>query len=206
MLHRRNGVVYFQLQIDIAREDGLCEETYYEYFKLGSDKTTKEIGQLALNLLDRFHTMGDLSVNDFYKQTGQSIDDYKLNQGKDYLKFMDAKDIKEVEEKYDECILEYTLADNKYSFKLSWTYRRGSRKLYECSDSTGIRQVLIFDKPLEFTGDIDAEKLGKMILESFDRSAKMADIMSDKMAEKMTHKMSGKYYTDNETRWQTHSR
>lgn len=191
MLHRRNGVVYYQLQIDIAREDGLCEDTYYEFFKLGSDKTTEEIGQLALDLLEKFHSVGDLSVSDFYKQTGQTISDYRMNQRKDYLRFMDAKDIREVEEKYDECIIEYTLADNKYSFKLSWTYKKGSRKLYDNSDSTGIKEILAFNKPLEFTDDISAEQLGKMVLEAFDRSAKMAD------------KMSGQYYPVKELRWRT---
>ena len=172
VIRRRNNVVYFQTQIDIARADGYCRRVYIEKYK--TDDNVKEIGMLAGKLLKRFEDIGDLSIAEFEDLVGMDIEQYEksISEGEDYLKFHDAKDQKDFERNYDWCSLDYEIAEKKYSFTL-WWYKKGS--LGNCSHSTGEPGILTFDTPLEFTDYSDPEKLGEMIIEGLDRSRKITD-------------------------------
>ena len=42
-IRKRNEHIYFQLQIEIARDDGLCAGIYREYKKIRPDRSLEEI-------------------------------------------------------------------------------------------------------------------------------------------------------------------
>lgn len=179
-LRKRNGIIYFQLQIDVAREDGLCAGTYCEFSKIESTKTLYEIGKLALSLLMRFHQFSDLSLEEFYQLTGVKMAEYEKKEAEDRLSFMGASNSDELERKSERCSISYDLTTGAYNFGLSWFYKKGSRYYIDFSDSTGEKGILTFDEPLEFDDNVSPERLGEMILEAFDRSKKMAEITSSK--------------------------
>lgn len=168
-IRRRNNIVYFQLQIDVARADGYRHETYCEKYK--TDKyNNKEVGMLAAQLLKRFEDLTDLSVAEYEELVAMEIEQYKS----DYLKFHDAKNWKELDLKYDECHLEYKIARKKYIFHL-WWHKKGSAFTEVCDSSQGEKGILTFDTPLEFTDYSDPEKLGEMIIEALNRSRQITD-------------------------------
>ncbi|MCM1478299.1 MAG: hypothetical protein NC085_01285 [Muribaculaceae bacterium] len=174
VVRRRNNVVYFQTQIDVARADGYRRKTYIEKYK--TDDNIKEVGMLAGKLLKRFEELGDLSIAEFEELVGMNIEEYEsIPKGETYLKFYDAKDYKDLDRNYDHCNFDYNIAEKKYSFTLWWSYKDGSRYYLDNSDSLGEPKVLTFDEPLEFTEFPEPEKLGEMIFEAFDRSRKIAD-------------------------------
>ncbi len=179
-LRKRNGIIYFQLQIDVAREDGLCAGTYCEFSKIESTKTLYEIGKLALSLLMRFHQFSDLSLEEFYQLTGVKMAEYEKKEAEDRLSFMGASNSDELERKSERCSISYDLTTGAYNFGLSWFYKKGSRYYIDFSDSIGENGVLTFDEPLKFDDNVSPERLGEMILEAFDRSKKMAEITSSK--------------------------
>ena len=180
IIRRRNSMFYYQLQIDIAGNDGLCEDVYHEFYKFDSKLSVQKIGIYTLNLIKRFHLLGDLSVEEFSKLTGQSISEYKQNKGKGFLEFMDARNSKEVDEKYTMCMISYDVINDEYTFNLSWTYKNGSHSYYASSHSIGKEDIMTFEEPLNFGNDITAECLGRMILEAFDRSQMMSEKVSGK--------------------------
>ena len=49
VIRRRNNMFYYQLQIDIAGNDGLCEDMYHEFYKFDSKLSIREIGVYTLN-------------------------------------------------------------------------------------------------------------------------------------------------------------
>ena len=180
VIRRRNNMFYYQLQIDIAGNDGLCEDMYHEFYKFDSKLSIREIGVYTLNLIKRFHLLGDLSVEEFNELTGQTISDYKQNKGKGFLEFMDARNSKEVEEKYTMCTISYDVINDEYTFNLSWISKNGPHNYYASSLSTGKEGLMTFEEPLKFGNDITAEPLGRMILEAFDRSQMMSEKLSGK--------------------------
>lgn len=176
-IRRRNNVIYFQTQIEVARADGLRRMTYSEE-KYKTDEHIKEVGMLADKLLKRFEDTGDLSIAEFEELVGMDIEQYEsIPKDRDtYLKFYDAKDNKDLDRYYDFCSLDYNIAEKKYSFRFWWCKRHGGGYYYECSeDSLGEPKVLTFDTPLEFTDHSDPEKLGEMIIEALDRSRKIGE-------------------------------
>ena len=182
VIYQRNGIFYYQLQINIVSEDGIYEDTYHEFYKFTSGSSAEEIGTNTKEVMKRFQLLGDLSVEEFQSLTGQILSDYRQNKGKGYLEFMNAKSPKEIKEKYNQCIIAYDVKNEEYMFRLSWTYKEGSKILYDCSESTGEEDVLIFEKPLNFKSDVEVKHLGEMVMEAFDRGQRMAE------------KMSGNYY------------
>ena len=180
VIRRRNNMFYYQLQIDIAGNDGLCEDMYHEFYKFDSKLSIREIGVYTLNLIKRFHLLGDLSVEEFNELTGQTISDYKQNKGKGFLEFMDARNGKEVEEKYTMCTICYDVINDEYTFNLSWISKNGPRNYYASSLSTGKEGIMTFEEPLKFGNDITEERLGRMVLEAFDRSQMMSEKISGK--------------------------
>lgn len=177
-IRRRNNVVYFQTQIDVARADGYRRMIYSEKYK-ADEHNIKEVGMLAVKLLERFEDIGDLSIAEFENLIGMDIEQYEsIPKGDAYLKFFDAKDYKDLDRNYDNCSLEYNIARKKYSFHLWWNYKNGNRYFSDSSDSLGEPSVLTFDTPLEFTDYSDPEKLGAMIIEALDRSRKIGEKVS----------------------------
>ncbi len=168
------------MQVDIAREDGLSDDYYLEFYKLASKNDQKKIGEYTLNLLKRYHEIGDISVNEFQEITGQSLHDYRQTEGQDYLEFMDAENSEDISLNYDQCLIHYDLKNNVYKFTLFIEYKKGAKILSENSESTGKPNVLTFETPLIFKDSITSEALGTMILEAFDRSHKMSLKLSGK--------------------------
>lgn len=174
-IRRRNNVVYFQTQIEVARADGYRRMIYSEEKYKTDEHNIKEVGTLAGKLLKRFEDIGDLSIAEFEELVGMDIEQYKSIRGVEaQLKFYDAKDDKDLYRNYDFCSLDYDIAEKKYSFRL-WWHKKGNPYPI-CSDSSqGEKGVLTFDTPLEFTDYSDPEKLGEMIIEALDRSKKITD-------------------------------
>ena len=174
----RKGIIYFQLQIEIAREDGFCAGTYCEYEKLKVNSSAEEIGNVVKKMLSRFQTIGDLTLYEFQNMTSIDIDVYKNQENDERKKFLEVKTDKELNDSFLECGIQYNIKTNSYFFQLFWIYKEGRKKWNDSSDSKGKEGILTFDEPLEFDDNISSERLGKMLLEAFDRSIKMAEKMS----------------------------
>ena len=180
-IRKRYGMLYFQTQIEIAQNDGLRAGIYCEYAKVESEKNEFEIGSVALNLINRFNMLSDMTDDEFYKFKCVSIEEYKKNEDMERLNFMEATDYEDLELNYEECSVKYTISSGKYEFYISW-FDSNKKRVKNFSKSTGEEGNLIFDKPLEFDENITASQLGAMISEAFDRGIKMTD------------KSSGNYY------------
>ena len=175
---RRNNVIYFQMNINIAKADGYNYMFYYEYDKT-DEHNIKEVGMLASKFLKRFEDLGDLSIAEFEELVGMEIEQYKASYDKDYYwKFIDAKDHKDLYKYYDCCSLDYDIYRKKYSFHIWWNIRNGGEYFSDRSDSLGEPKILTFDTPLELTDYSDPEALGKMIIEALDRSRKIGEKVS----------------------------
>ena len=178
-IRKRNEHIYFQLQIEIARDDGLCAGIYCEYKKIRTDRSLEEIGKIVKDMLIRFHELSDLSADEFKALTGfNDIESYDKDRKLSRIRFMDAKNDEDLLYNYEECSIRYILAEKKYNLGLHWVYQEGRKKWLDSSDSTGKQGILTFDEPLEFNDEVAPERLGEMIMEAFDRSSKMARIMT----------------------------
>ena len=151
-IRRRNNVIYFETQIEVARADGLRRKTYCEEKYKADEHNVKEVGMLADKLLKRFEDTGDLSIAEFEELVGMDIEQYEsIPKWEASLKFYDAKDNKELDRYYDFCSLDYNIYRKKYSFRFWWCKRHRGGYYYDCSeDSFGEPNVLTFDTPLEF--------------------------------------------------------
>lgn len=179
VMRRRNGTIYYKLQIDIARNDGLCAGIYTEFQKIQNDSSLAEIGRVAKEMLLRFHELGDFSIEEFKSFTGvDDLDAYEKEQGISLIKFVNANDEDDLLRNYEECYIDYILSERKYCFGLGWVYKEGKRFFNSSSLSTGKKGILTFDNALEFYDDVLPEQLGEMIMEAFERSNKMAAAMS----------------------------
>lgn len=173
-IRRRNNVIYFQTQIDVARADGYCRMTYCEQYKT-DEHNIKEVGTLAGKLLKKFEDIGDLSIAELEDLVGMDIEQYEsIPKEEARLKFFDAKDYKYLYRYYDFCSLDYNIEEKKYTFDL-WWHKKGNAYPISCDSSQGEKGVLTFDTPLEFTDYSDPEVLGEMIIEALDRSKKITD-------------------------------
>lgn len=175
-IYRRNNVIYFQTQIEVARADGLRRKTYTEEKCKIDEHNIKEVGTLADKLLKSFEDIGDLSIAEFKELVGMDIEQYEsIPKDRDaFLKFYDAKDTKDLDRYYDSCSLYYNIFRKKYSFNI-WWHKKGCQYPISCDSSQGEKGILTFDTPLEFTDHSDPEKLGKIIIEALDRSRKISD-------------------------------
>lgn len=104
-IYRRNNVIYFQTQIEVARADGLRRKTYTEEKCKIDEHNIKEVGTLADKLLKSFEDIGDLSIAEFKELVGMDIEQYEsIPKDRDaFLKFYDAKDTKDLDRYYDSC-------------------------------------------------------------------------------------------------------
>ena len=192
-IYRRNNVIYFQTQIEVARADGLRRKTYTEEKCKIDEHNIKEVGILADKLLKSFEDIGDLSITEFKELVGMDIEQYEsIPKDRDaFLKFYDAKDTKDLDRYYDSCSLYYNIFRKKYSFNI-WWHKKGCQYPISCDSSQGEKGILTFDTPLEFTDHSDPEKLGKMIIEALDRSRKISDkVAGNPYSEKTIELLSG---------------
>lgn len=179
-IRQRNGTMYFQLQIEVAGENKLRAGYYYEYFKIETSKSKNETGELALNLIKRFHTLCDMTLKEFTEITGTDMHDYEIKTSKERYKFMEAKDGKDLDRNYEECTIVYNLLTETYDVMLSWIYKKKRYYYRDCAESIGNKDILIFDNSLEFDDSVSSKRLGQIIAEGFDRSRKM-QLQSEKM-------------------------
>ena len=192
-IYRRNNVIYFQTQIEVARADGLRRKTYTEEKCKIDEHNIKEVGTLADKLLKSFEDIGDLSIAEFKELVGMDIEQYEsIPKDRDaFLKFYDAKDTKDLVRYYDSCSLYYNIFRKKYSFNI-WWHKKGCQYPISCDSSQGEKGILTFDTPLEFTDHSDPEKLGKIIIEALDRSKKISDkVAGNPYPEKTIELLSG---------------
>ena len=124
-LRKKDTTIYYQMQIEVAGEDGLCTGIYCEYEKTKSDDT-EAIGQTVKKMLSRFHNIGDLTLSEFQKLTGMNIDSYNKHNQEERMRFLKVKSEKELNESFNECSIEYCIKNNHYNLTLSCFYRQGT--------------------------------------------------------------------------------
>ena len=148
-IYRRNNVIYFQTQIEVARADGLRRKTYTEEKCKIDEHNIKEVGTLADKLLKSFEDIGDLSIAEFKELVGMDIEQYEsIPKDRDaFLKFYDAKDTKDLVRYYDSCSLYYNIVRKKYSCNI-WWHKKGCQYPISCDSSQGEKGILTFDTPL----------------------------------------------------------
>ena len=168
-IRRRNGVIFFQTQIEVARSDGFRSGIYYEYSKIDSQKSYTEIGGIALSELKRFDELSDLSESEFSSLTGVNMQVYEETSDELRLKYMGANNFQELMTEYEECSVHYDLTSKKFSFSLSWLWKKGKQYLRDDCLSTGQKGLLEFKETLEFDFGISSDQLGKMIIEALHR-------------------------------------
>jgi hypothetical protein len=176
-VRRKNGIIYYQLQLDVIGYGTLTPE----FHKIEAAESLSDIGRLTFGLLNKFKEKPELEFSEIaeiahIEQT--DWDEIKSAISEKRLKFMGAKDSKDLDRTYDECGICYTIASDLYEFHLFWMYREGSRWWYDSAKSTGKPTIFTFDEPLAFTDKTAPEEVGRMLIEALDRSRQMADRMS----------------------------
>ena len=76
-LRKRNEMIFFQTQIEVAHKDGFRSGIYCEQAKIESNKIPFEISQAALNIISRFHKLSELTDTEFSELIVMNIEDYK---------------------------------------------------------------------------------------------------------------------------------
>ena len=171
----KGNTIWFRSQIEVARADGLCAGTHVEFNQISAYKPLREIGEFVIMLLERFQTMGDLSLDEVRDLTGFEFESDEYNNyqaSKEFIK--NHKDRRA----YTETFIDYILETNKYGFKYCWYEKyRNSYAWTPSDDSYGSPGVLTFKTSLEFTGYPEPEEMGRMLFEAFDRSRMMGKIV-----------------------------
>lgn len=178
VLRYKSNNIFFQQQFNIVGEDGQGCKIACQHYKIENVTSLREIGELTISILNKFQKMGDLTLAELDELMNDPDEKTYFYEGSEYLNFMNIKESDDIKRTHIECSIHYTLNNQKYEFGLSWTEKCGNHCYYNSSDSLGKTGVLTFDSPLEFTEYPDPEVLGKMIMEAFERSRKMGDIMS----------------------------
>lgn len=167
VIRKKDNTIYFQVQYEIAREDGLRAGPYYlEFDKIDSRCNEYEVGQKVIEILERYHSKADLHVKDGYKDTEVEII-------REYIG-IDAKN--KLWEGFINCSIEYELATKKYSFGLDWITKEGKSKFFDSSDSKGDKKFKTYETALEFYDDVEPEVLGGMLFEALRRSEEIGKI------------------------------
>lgn len=181
-IRRKDDWVYFQLQITVARDDGLNAGYYCEYSKVNFSEGYEMIGKKAIEMLAYFQKTSDMSLNDFENYFGidfyEYSEEYKEKTRKEFFKETLSESGTDLLTGFDECFIKYCCKNSLYEFGIFWSYKEGKRYYSDSSDSTGKDGVLVFDKLPEFGDNISLQALGEMIIEALDRSRKLADKMS----------------------------
>ena len=171
----KGNTIWFRSQIEVTRADGLCAGTHLEFNQISADKPLYEIGKFVIMLLERFQTIGDLTLDEVKDLTGFEFksDEYNDNRAsKEFIKNDKDRML------YTETFIDYTLETNKYSFIYCWYEKyKNSYAWTSSEDSYGKSDVLTFKTPLEFIKYPEPEELGRMLMEAFDRSRMMGNIV-----------------------------
>lgn len=174
----KNNNIYFDLFLAIVGNDGLCCGTKAQCFKLENITSLREIGQLVINILEKFQRLGDLTLDELDKLKKDPIESKLFYEGTKRMDFLNVKENEDINLTHTHCSIHYSLDDLKYKFSLNWVKRCGNRYKFDGSSSLGKKQVFVFDTPLEFTEYPEPEELGKMVMEALERCRKMGDISS----------------------------
>lgn len=184
VLLERDGNIYLQLQIDVAREDGLRAGYYIELYQVKSG-VYEQVGEKVWEALNQYLEYTDLTLQQFEAMTHMTIEEYDIVSSNDILEFCSAKDDKEFIRDYISCHIDYSLVTKKYTFVLEWPIRRGAYYV-DFADSTGEPNILMFDTPLEFYEGCPPKELGRMVMEALDRSKRIGDIVDRRKPDRKT--------------------
>ena len=174
-IRKRGDIIYFQIQYDIAREDGLRAGDYSEYSKISANVSASEVGDAIKELLDRYHKKADMLPEN--EEFIEIIDwsEYVSTESEDGMAFLGAKDIKDLDLNYLNCFIKYSIQTQTYEFGLAWIKKNGNKYYHESSNSLGDKKVMTFDTPLVFDDNVEPEVLGAMLFEAFERCQMLTD-------------------------------
>lgn len=178
VLRERDGNIYLQLQIKVARENGLGVGSYYIKFYQVKSGSYEQVGNKVWEALNQFQEYSDLTMQQFETLTHMTKEEYDKMSFNNILDFCSAKDDKELTRDYISCFIRYSLITKKYTFNLEWPIRRGAQYYTDGCDSTGEPNILTFDTPLEFYEGCPSKELGRMVMEALDRSKRIGDIVN----------------------------
>lgn len=171
---RKNNTIYFSLQHEILGNEGYSRGLFCEYDKINTTSFF-EIGSMAVRLLDRFHEISDFTIHELEDMLSNNDSVLPNESNCEYLKFIGAKDCKDMYRNYDHASIGYVISENKYNLDV-WWYKKGLGYIMCCKTSQGEKGVLTFDTPIdEFNDYSDPENLGRMIAEALDRSRQITD-------------------------------
>lgn len=133
-IRKRDGNIYFQMQIEVAREDGLCAGYYCEFEKITCQNSLEAIGTVAKKIISRFQELSDLSIQEFRDLTGMDMDSYKIEQTRERMNFLEVKTEKELNESFFECGIKYIIPDNSYlTLEEEWLIKADRVNTYKVS-------------------------------------------------------------------------
>lgn len=178
VLRERDGNIYLQLQIDVARDDGLRAGPYYKKFYQVKSGSYEQVGEKVWEALNQYLEYSDLTLQQFEALTHMTKEEYDTTSFNNILEFCSAKDDKELTRDYISCSIGYSLVTKKYTFGLEWPIRRGADYYTDFADSAGKPNLITFDTPLEFYEGCPAGELGRMVMEALDRSRRIGDIVN----------------------------
>ena len=115
-VYRNGNTYYFHIQHEVV---GFNHYSFGEYDKITTDDIS-EMGSMAQKLLNRFHEISDFTSGELEEMLAENSCELKNETNTEWLKFMDAKDRKKIESKYEHICIEYIIPDNKYTFLLLW--------------------------------------------------------------------------------------
>lgn len=174
-VRKRGDIIYFQIQYDVAREDGLVAGIYSEYSEKKSNVVNDIIGKYVKELLKQYHCNADMLPEDVENITGKTLEEYSKHKLESALKTLGAKDIKDLDLNYLNCCIEYSLVTKTYEICLGWIKKQGNKYYHESSNSLGDKKVMTFDTPLVFDDNVKPEVLGSMLFEAFERCQMLTD-------------------------------
>lgn len=178
VLRERDGNIYLQLQIDVAKEDGLRAGSCYKIFYQVKSESYEQVGKKVWEALNQYLEYSDLTLQQFEALTHMTKEEYDIVSSNGAVEFCSAKDHRELNRDYISCHIDYSLVTKKYTFVLEWPIRRGANYYVDFADSTGEPNVLTFDTPLEFYEGCPPKELGRMVMEALDRSKRIGDIVN----------------------------
>ena len=173
----RSDLLYFQMQYEVAEEDGLRATHYLEVDKC-KFCSKLQIGTKVKEYIMKFQESPDLSLNEFFEKTNMNVDEYDSARNEMVIQKSDASDKRDLDLNYIQCHIEYNIETKIYSFVLSWVHKKGKSYYLDFSKSIGEKGILLFDKVLEFDESVDAEELGEMVLEALERSKKIGALVN----------------------------
>ena len=176
----KNNSIYFELLLAIVGNDGLRCTTEAQCFKIENITSLREIGELVINILEKFQRLGDLTLDELDELKKDPIESKLFYSGSEYMDFMNAEKNEDLHLTRTNFCIFYSLDDSNYRFNLSWVERHRKHCYFDSSFSLGKKGIFTFDTPLEFKEYPEPEKLGEMVMEAFERCRIMEAVSSGK--------------------------